>query len=149
MNEEYEITPEEQAAFMEWWDRHIPKNFITMLDPAKYAVAMNAIKTIIAIIGSCCEDEDEMPEFDVKYDAVFGTRLTLKIKVTEFGLKMLGYKLANIVKVLPSDCIIDIMPLKENRTLIDVTFRNIKQIIAHSEAEDLPATDENDEKYFD
>lgn len=137
-NEENDITPEEQEAFMEWWDAHIPKNFVTILNPAEYANAVSTIKKVVLTIRSCCEDEDEMPEFEVKYDSLFATRLSLKVRITEFGLKMLASQAADVVNLLPADCVIDMLPLNDNRVLIDLTFRNIKGVIAHSEAEDLP-----------
>ena len=143
MYDDNEITPEEQEAFMEWWDTHVPKEFVTVLNHIKYVNAIAAIKKIIFIIRACCDDEDEVPEFEIKYDSVFATRLSLKIRVTEFGLKILAGQAAEIINNLPPDTIIDMLPLADNRVLIDITFRDIKEIIAHSEAEDLPDEEED------
>ena len=56
MRDEYEITPEEQESFMEWWEAHIPKEYVTILNAKSYAEATQAISKIyirLSSAGNC------------------------------------------------------------------------------------------------
>ena len=137
MRDEYEITPEEQETFMEWWEAHIPKEYVTILNAKSYAEATQAISKIYTVINDCCEDEDEKPEFTLKYDAAFGTHLALNVVITEFGLTMAGDELRNIVASLPQRCRMTIIPRDDFKTLLQFTFYNVKEMLCHEEKEDL------------
>lgn len=137
MNDEHEITPEEQAAFMEWWELHIPREYVTILNAKEYAKATKAISKIYTVINDCCEDEDEKPEFAVKFDSVFGTNLALNVVITEVGLTMAGDELREIVASLPQQCRMTIIPRDDFKTLLQFTFHNVKEVLCHEDKEDL------------
>ncbi len=134
--EEFE---ESQASFMEWWEDHIPKNFITMLNAVEYAKVTQAIKSILRVVYKCLSEDDEEPQFDVHFDKLFGTHLALDIIIPSTGISANGEQIAEIVKALelPERYRICILPKTNATTLLQFTFYNVKEMIAHEEKKDL------------
>lgn len=121
---------EELIAFREWWDMYVPKEALTIINPALLDQATKSIKAIHAIIENRIREEDERPEYSIDYDTLYGTMLGFSIILTEYGVKFTGEDIKNIAETLPENAVIRIQPLKDYKTKILITYKNVKLIIS-------------------
>jgi hypothetical protein len=133
MCENDNMIPEEQEAFIKWWNENVPKECTTILNPVEYANATRAIKKIRSVIRFCYEDENEMPEFKIEYGLLYATSLALRVRTTEYGLNISASRAAEVIDVLPANCMISMLPTNDNRILIEFTFPHIREPIAFDE----------------
>ena len=147
-NEDYEIPEEEHKAFMEWWDKHIPKQYVTILLLQKYKAAQEAINVIISIFEKEIKKYDDSEiEVKVEFDALFGTDLGLTIIVPDIGIQLNPDEISVIYdKLQRTDYILSIIPMLHERISINFTFRNVKEIIDYEDPEEkLPDSFFDDE----
>jgi hypothetical protein len=134
MCENDNMIPEEQEAFIKWWNENVPKECTTILNPVEYANATRAIKKIRSVIRSCYEDENEMPEFTIEYTPFYSTCLSLTVRTPEYdGLDISASRAAEVIDILPANCMIGMLPTNDNRILIEFTFPHIREPIAFGE----------------
>lgn len=112
-------------------------NVITVLNMPEFIKAKLAIHKIISAFKEITEDPDEVPEFSINYDKLYGTSLALRVVIPEAGFTTTIGKVSEILQFIPSDCVIDTIPRTDSKILMTFTFPKVKEIIDHEEKEGI------------
>lgn len=112
----------------EWWKERFTKQFVTMINPEVHFQAQQAIKKIISITKEQC-DKDTMPAFSVAYSRITGTKLSVDIIITEYGLDFYSEQVKEVFALIPPDATISIIPMLHERTRISITFHNVREFV--------------------
>ncbi|MBO5076322.1 MAG: hypothetical protein J5584_01835 [Clostridia bacterium] len=100
---------------------------VAIVNPEEYRVAAAAIDEITETLNRHT-DKESRPFYKVSYDTLWGTSMAFDIQLHEYDVDFTGRELKRIAELLPDDCNILILPQKDYKAMIQITFHNVRSV---------------------